>query len=101
MNVAPENAGQSPRLLSALELFIAVMALGGGVWGLARGDTLPREWLEGSPFESYAMPSLILLIAVAGSMASLRRVSCCGPTVLGRPPSRPASSCSPGSVRRS
>lgn len=58
------------RLLLALELFIAVMAVGGAIYGLAGAENVPREWLEGSPFDSYVIPSLILLVAVGGGMGA-------------------------------
>lgn len=56
-------------LLLALELFIAVTAVGGAIYGLSGAESVPREWLEGSPFDGYLIPSLTLLVAVAGSMA--------------------------------
>jgi hypothetical protein len=61
-------SGRSARLLILIELFIAANALGGSIFGLAGARGVPREWLEGSPFESYVVPSLILLVAVAGGM---------------------------------
>jgi hypothetical protein len=55
--------------LLALEIFTAVMAVAGAVYGLAGAENVPREWLEGTPFDTYLVPSLILLIAVGGDMA--------------------------------
>jgi hypothetical protein len=52
-----------------LEGVIALNAVGGAVYGLAGAEEVPREWLEGTPFRSYAIPSLILLVAVGGGMA--------------------------------
>lgn len=52
-----------------LELVVAVNALGGGIYGLMGAKGVPREWLEGTPFRSYLIPSLVLLVAVAGSAA--------------------------------
>jgi hypothetical protein len=57
-------------LLIAAELAIAVNAVGGGVYGLAGARDVPREWLEGTPFDSYVIPSLILLIGVGGAMTT-------------------------------
>jgi len=54
--------------LVLIELVIAVNALGGAVWGLAGAENVPREWLEGTPFDSYLIPSLILLVGVGGGM---------------------------------
>ena len=58
----------SRRLLIALEALIAVNAAGGGIYGLAGAKGVPREWLEGSPFDSYVIPSLFLLAVVGGGM---------------------------------
>lgn len=59
---------QARWLLIAVELVIAVNAVGGAVWGLAGAKNVPRQWLEGTPFHSYVIPSLILLVAVGGGM---------------------------------
>ena len=45
----------------------AVNALGGGYYGLTGAVGVPTEWLEGSPFADYFVPSLILLVVVGGS----------------------------------
>ena len=58
----------SRQLLGALEALIALSAVGGGIYGLAGAKGVPREWLEGSPFDSYLIPSLVLLAVVGGSM---------------------------------
>lgn len=55
--------------LIALELFTGIMALVGTV-GLLTGawsQGLPVEWLRGSPFTSYVVPGLALLVFVGGS----------------------------------
>ena len=52
--------------LGALQLLIAVNAIGGGVYGLTGAPDVPREWLAGSPFSSYLIPSLVLIVAVGG-----------------------------------
>lgn len=54
--------------LVVLQLLLFVNACGGTVYGLAGARDIPRSWLEGSPFQSYLIPSLFLLIAVGGSM---------------------------------
>lgn len=67
----------SPRfarpLLGGLLALVALNAIGGGLYGLAGAEAVPREWLEGSPFDSYFVPSLVLLVLVGGtfSVASL------------------------------
>ena len=61
--------GQTIRwLLVLIESVIAVNAVAGAVWGLAGAKNVPREWLEGTPFDSYVIPSLILLVGVGGGM---------------------------------
>jgi len=56
-------------LLVTLVLVVAANAVGGGIYGLAGARDVPREWLDGSPFETYVIPSLVLLVVVGGSMA--------------------------------
>jgi hypothetical protein len=53
--------------LGALLVFGAVNALGGGYYGLSGATGVPTEWLNGSPFSDYFVPSLILLVVVGGS----------------------------------
>jgi hypothetical protein len=54
--------------LVGLEGLIAVNAVGGAWYGLGGAPEIPKEWLEGTPFESYLVPSLVLLVAVGGGM---------------------------------
>lgn len=54
--------------LIVLEIFIGIAALGGGVYGLSGARSVSREWLQGSPFRTYFVPSLVLLFVVGGSM---------------------------------
>jgi hypothetical protein len=55
--------------LGALLAFGAVNALGGGYYGLSGAEGVPTEWLRGSPFPDYFVPSLILVIVVGGSFS--------------------------------
>jgi len=50
--------------------FNLVSAVGGGV-GLvvANGMGMPQSWLEGTPFDSFVMPGLILVLVVGGTQA--------------------------------
>jgi hypothetical protein len=52
--------------LGGLLAFGALNALGGGYYGLTGAVGVPTEWLEGSPFGDYFVPSLILLVVVGG-----------------------------------
>jgi len=54
--------------LIALEILIGVAALGGGAYAFAGARDVPREWLRNTPFRSYAIPGVILVVAVGGSM---------------------------------
>jgi hypothetical protein len=53
--------------LGGLLAFGAVNAFGGGYYGLSGAKGVPTEWLKGSPFSDYFIPSLILLVVVGGS----------------------------------
>ena len=54
-------------VLGGLLAFGALNAFGGGYYGMAGAEDVPREWLEGSPFDDYFIPSLVLFIVVGGS----------------------------------
>ena len=54
--------------LVVLEAVIALNAIAGGIYGLAGAKNVPRAWLAGSPFHSYLIPSLALLVVVGGGM---------------------------------
>ena len=55
--------------LGALEAAIAVSAAGGAAYGLSGAPGVRTSWLDGSPFSSYVIPSIVLLVAVGGSAA--------------------------------
>ena len=57
-------------LLGALLAFGAINAFGGGWYGLSGAPGVPVEWLAGSPFTSYLIPSLILCVGVGGALAA-------------------------------
>lgn len=65
--MARENNGIIRYTLAAILLVVALNAFGGGCYGLAGARDVPKEWLEDSPFRSYFLPSLVLLIVVGGS----------------------------------
>ena len=56
-------------LLGALLTFGAVNAIAGGYYGLAGAKDVPLEWLSGSPFSDYSIPSWILLVVVGGAFS--------------------------------
>jgi hypothetical protein len=65
-------------ILGVLLGFIALNAFGGAWYGLSGAAGVPREWLNGTPFTSYVIPSLFLGIVVGGgclaaSIGVLRR----------------------------
>lgn len=53
--------------LGFLLALLALNAFGGGYYGMAGAENVPTEWLKGSPFPNYFVPSLILFIIVGGS----------------------------------
>lgn len=53
--------------VGALLAFGALNAFGGGYYGLTGAKEIPKEWLEGSPFTDYFIPSLVLFFVVGGS----------------------------------
>ena len=53
--------------LGVLLAVIALNAFGGGVYGLAGAPGVPRTWLAGSPFATYFIPSVVLLVVVGGA----------------------------------
>ncbi len=55
------------RALAAVLAFAALNAFGGGWYGLSGAPGVPVEWLEGSPFTSYFVPSLVLMFVVGGA----------------------------------
>lgn len=62
-------AGRSRLLLGALLTLGAANAFGGGLYGLSGAPGVPREWLAGSPFDDYLVPSLILFLVVGGVLS--------------------------------
>lgn len=53
--------------LGFLLLFIALNAFAGGYYGMTGAKGVPVNWLEGSPFSSYLLPSVILFVVVGGA----------------------------------
>jgi hypothetical protein len=54
-------------LLGILLGLVAVNAFGGGYYGMAGARNVPTEWLQGSLFRDYFIPSLILFLGIGGS----------------------------------
>lgn len=58
----------APRIaMLAIDAFVALTALGGGVSIATRLARLPPALLEGTPFGSYLIPGLLLALVVGGS----------------------------------
>ena len=55
--------------LGALLAFGAINAFAGGWYGLSGAPGVPLEWLAGSPFTIYFIPSLVLFVVVGGALA--------------------------------
>ncbi len=45
----------------------ALNALAGGYYALSGAKGVPTEWLNGSPFEDYLIPGLVLFVLVGGA----------------------------------
>jgi hypothetical protein len=70
-------------LLGGLLAFGALNAFAGGYYGLAGAKGVPTEWLAGSPFSDYTVPSSILFVIVGGSFL-VATVAVFGRTRIGR-----------------
>jgi hypothetical protein len=58
-------------VLIALLIFGALSSFGGAVYAVAfNGAGVPREYLAGSPFDSYVIPGLVLGVLVGGTQLS-------------------------------
>ena len=67
MKINNKTAKTLRYILGVLFAFATLNAFGGGYYGLAGAEGVPLEWLEGSPFDSYFIPSLFLMIVMGGS----------------------------------
>ena len=54
-------------VLGSILSILALNAFAGGFYGLDGAYGVPTEWLDGSPFSDYFIPSLVLFIVVGGS----------------------------------
>ena len=57
------------RTHKTLSILLGLMAIGcfaGGYYGMSGAAQLPLEWLNGSPFPDYFIPSLFLFAVVGG-----------------------------------
>ncbi|OFX89031.1 MAG: hypothetical protein A2W99_02510 [Bacteroidetes bacterium GWF2_33_16] len=55
--------------LGILTGFVALTAIGGGIAILVELDKFPIEWLDGTPFKSFNIPAILLIVFVGGSTA--------------------------------
>src|SRR6478672_983605 len=70
MAISITHASFVRRALGILLAFVAINAFAGGYYGLTGARGVPVEWLDGSPFANYFIPSLILFILVGGSFTT-------------------------------
>jgi hypothetical protein len=61
-------------ILLIVTSFVALTSIGGGIAILTGIDKFPIEWLDGTPFKSFVIPAILLLILVGGS-ASLAAIN--------------------------
>lgn len=57
-----------PTILLLIQLFVGITALVCGLGLMVNGLGIPREQLQGTPFDSFVIPGLILAIVVGGSL---------------------------------
>jgi uncharacterized membrane protein YidH (DUF202 family) len=55
------------KILGILLIFVAANAFAGGYYGLLGAKDIPIEWLRNSPFNSYFIPSVVLVVVVGGT----------------------------------
>lgn len=67
MLVKPSKEKLIRKSLGIILLFLAFNAIGGGIYGMAGARDIPLEWLQGSPFQSYFLPSFFLFFMVGGT----------------------------------
>lgn len=71
----PAASPIAPRLaLAAVESAVLVTTVPGSWWLFSGTSTLPESWLTGTPFTTWSLPALLLLLAVgvpAGVAAAL------------------------------
>lgn len=56
-----------PFLLITIELLMGLSAIGGGIGLLGDWIGMPREALDGTPFSTFTLPALILMVVIGGS----------------------------------
>jgi hypothetical protein len=56
-------------LLVVLEVLVAVNAVYGGIGLIVNGIGMPQDWLDGTPFGSWVLPGVLLLLLVGAPMA--------------------------------
>jgi hypothetical protein len=54
-------------ILIVILAVVALNAFGGAWYGVMGARSVPREWLRGSPFSDYIIPSIVLGLVVGGS----------------------------------
>jgi hypothetical protein len=56
-------------LLVVLEVVIAVNAVYGGIGLMVNGMGMRGDWLDGTPFQSWTLPGVLLLVVIAVPMS--------------------------------
>jgi hypothetical protein len=57
-------------LLVVVEAVVAVNAVYGGIGLIVNGMGMPADWLNGTPFSSWLVPGVLLMLLIAVPMAS-------------------------------
>ncbi len=61
-------------VLIVLEIAIGFAALAGGVYALLGAPGVSRAWLAGSPFASFRLPGVVLVVIVGGTSLTAARL---------------------------
>lgn len=62
------------RTLTSIHGLVGITAMGGGLWLMSNPSMMPLDWLEGTFFENFFLPGLILF-GVVGSSAVIAALS--------------------------
>ena len=57
-------------VLIVIDVVVCAAAVIGGIYAMVGAPQFPRDWLRKTPFKTYFVPGLVLLVLVGGSMAA-------------------------------
>lgn len=63
-----DQQGWLPRTIIGIEIFVGIWAIVGGIGLLTGSIGISEDYLDGTFFDSYLIPGLILMVIVAGAL---------------------------------